>query len=152
MIDPMNDAEVERMARAIYEELVANRHWDDVPLGDRDDFVHLLRRAMLSARPALSEGPNHIGDANEMVPALSTESGWRDIATAPRNGTTVDLWAAERERYQNSRIPDCVFFKGQWMHGQTIFDDDTTDGTGLVQVFNATHWMPLPNPPTETER
>jgi len=54
MIDPMNDAEVGRMARAIYEELVANRHWDDVPLGDRDAFVHLLRRAMLSARPALS--------------------------------------------------------------------------------------------------
>ena len=60
MIDPMNDAEVERMARAIYEELVANRHWDDVPLGDRDDFVHLLRRAMLSARPALSDGPRDV--------------------------------------------------------------------------------------------
>jgi len=146
MIDPMNDAEVERMARAIYEELVANRHWDDVPLGDRDDFVHLLRRAMLSARPALSDGPNHIGDANEMVPALSTESGPR----RPLLSVFPDVQGGAL-CIHGTRIP--------WEAIISFHDDGSSPAEivreypGLTeqQVRDVIAWR-YPTPPTETER
>ena len=72
-------------------------------------------------------------------------SEWQDISTAPKDGTVVDLWAAERERYDNSRITDCFFVRGQWVHTRTIYDEDTDDE--LAPLFNPTHWMPLPPPP-----
>lgn len=178
MIDPMNDAEVERMARAIYEELVANRHWDDVPLGDRDDFVHLLRRAMLSARPALSDGPTEgkriTGDIDRdtapggalytspeaaelgrqfmergvamvraMRPTLSTESGWRDISTAPR-----DEWVLVWTRFPDPE--DGPIIRAMEVgHGSDYGAYWKNSAGGEI---NADFWMPLPTPPTETER
>lgn len=90
-----------------------------------------IYRAMLSARPA-----------------LSTESGWQDIATAPRDGTAVDLWG----HYANGsgfrfRMPGYFWEDGRWMN------EDGEDASDYPKyIFQPTHWMPLPTPPTETER
>jgi hypothetical protein len=72
-------------------------------------------------------------------------SAWRPIESAPRDGTRVDLWAAERERYVNERITDCRWKAGRWTHHRTIYDDETDDD--MHEVFNASHWRPLPSPP-----
>lgn len=75
---------------------------------------------------------------------------WKTIDSAPKDGTPIDLWAAERERYVNSRISDCQFVNGRWVHHRTVYDDDEfTGGDDMAQVFNATHWMPLPPPPKD---
>ena len=73
--------------------------------------------------------------------------GWQPIETAPKDGTRVDLWAAERERYMSERVTDCWFMYGQWMHHRTIYDEATVDD--LAPLYNVTHWMPLPPPPQE---
>jgi len=73
--------------------------------------------------------------------------GWQPIETAPR-GTWVDLWAAERDRYENSRITDCIFYEGRWIHHRTIYDEETMDD--LVEVYHPTHWMPKPSAPTQS--
>lgn len=73
-------------------------------------------------------------------------SEWMDISTAPKDGTRVDLWAAERRRYVSERITDCWFMDGQWVHHRTIYDPETPDD--LAFLYNVTHWMPLPNPPS----
>lgn len=75
---------------------------------------------------------------------------WRDIETAPKDGTLIDLYAQERKRYQNQRIPDCFFYKEKWRHLQTIYDEDTDDE--LSEIFNPTHWMHRPKPPTQSAR
>lgn len=91
-----------------------------------------LARARLATQPPSREG---------------AESGWRDIETAPKD-RQVDLWAAERDRYANERIPDCRLIDGRWMHTQTIYDDRDDE---MSEVFNATHWAPLLPPPPTSE-
>lgn len=77
---------------------------------------------------------------------------WQDISTAPRDGTKVDLWIAHtgwRKEY-DGRTANCEFFKGRWVD----WNDDNID-CPLEQLeplkdggtWQATHWMPLPEPP-----
>ena len=70
---------------------------------------------------------------------------WQPISTAPMDGTPVDLWGATRPRYANSRITDCCFMKSKWVHHREIYDEETLDD--MAEVYNVTHWMPLPTPP-----
>ena len=82
-------------------------------------------------------------------------SDWQPIETARKDrgfSVPVDLWAQERERYLPQRIADCYFKDGRWCHTATIGDgEDITDDFDMVEVFNATHWMPRPDPPAGTE-
>lgn len=74
---------------------------------------------------------------------------WQPIDTAPKGGDPIDLWGAERERYENSRISDCWWCaeRQTWVHLRTIFDDENDDDVALV--YNATHWRHRPGPPGE---
>lgn len=61
--------------------------------------------------------------------------GWRDIATAPKDGTSILVWADGYDR------PEVVRWAvrrgvGGWLGGDNSIFDDTP-----------THWMPLPQPP-----
>jgi hypothetical protein len=67
--------------------------------------------------------------------APQEERGWRDIATAPKDGTQV--WAWDDERGSNPAL---------WL----------TDGDVWVITYDdaeikPTHWMPLPSPPVVRE-
>ena len=74
--------------------------------------------------------------------------GWRPIETHDGSSAPVDLWAAERERYVSSRLTDCRWRNGRWVHQCTVYDDeDMVDDLDDVEVFNVTHWQPLPAPP-----
>lgn len=64
---------------------------------------------------------------------------WQPIETAPKDGTTVDLWcvagfgAAER-------APGMEYRDGSWEH--ELAGDELNEG------WTPAHWRPLPPPPT----
>lgn len=59
-------------------------------------------------------------------------SEWLSIETAPKDGTTVDLWT------EYGRETDCRFDGGCWVNQE----DGVTYATG-----EPSHWMPLPDAP-----
>lgn len=65
----------------------------------------------------------------------SGQDGWQPIETAPKDGTWILIWG---EQWSGAPIPDV----GHWD------DDDWRDDEHTVLAF-ATHWMPLPAPPSE---
>lgn len=58
---------------------------------------------------------------------------WRTIDSAPRDGTPVLVWGG-----RHSPKPVIVESDGEWWN---------TAGRGLRAT--PTHWMPLPDPPSE---
>jgi hypothetical protein len=70
---------------------------------------------------------------------------WRPIASAPRDGSKLDVWTANGVRYID------VF----WFVGPTLpdgafvfFDSHMRD---YIDVDDATHWMPPPEPPSRDQ-
>lgn len=72
-------------------------------------------------------------DAERLVRAELAKRQWQPIETAPKDGAVVDLWC------YGGRVTNCRWSKAtQQFHawGGTILTEPT-------------HWMPLPDPPTE---
>ncbi len=81
-------------------------------------------------------------------------SEWRDISTAPKDGTVVDLWHREYGRHSDQfwgAPSHCcgeagVHCDSEW-HGHppgwvdATFNEWSSDGEAF------THWMPLPDAP-----
>jgi hypothetical protein len=92
--------------------------------------------------------PSACAEAWNRRPTVVTDEvvGWQPIETAPKN-KIVDLWAAERERYENERVAGCWWSRTRdaWVHCATIFDGEQPSDEALL--YNVTHWMPLPEPP-----
>jgi hypothetical protein len=70
-------------------------------------------------------------------------TGWRPIATAPRDGAEVILGAY-----------DLGSFAGFWHDGRENhwkragwYAEMDRGGLLIARPFDVTHWMPLPNPP-----
>lgn len=69
------------------------------------------------------------------------KNGWQPIKTAPKDGTPVDIWRGSYgERATDMRRVD---FGGGNVFYEPIF-------SGPTCVRDATHWMPLPPPPGDT--
>lgn len=68
---------------------------------------------------------------------------WRDIESAPKDGTRVDLWTSDGER-----VCDAYWDNGEtppsW-HAPHMFYDDV--GEVEYEGRKATHWLPIPAPP-----
>lgn len=70
---------------------------------------------------------------------------WQPIDTAPKDGTPILLWDAESKSVN----------VGYWLDRYTqpfhalVRGEDANwcDDGGANPIFNATHWMPLPDPP-----
>ena len=86
--------------------------------------------------------------------AQGTDDGWRDISTAPRDGTVVLLFAPESIQDGGQRKP---FYHTSWWVKETYYKwedvDDSTrkrverDNSHWASYEIPTHWRPLPPPP-----
>lgn len=61
---------------------------------------------------------------------------WQPIATAPKDGTAVLC-------FQNGNMRVCAWSVSGWAFYQR------QPGDPIVVMLDPTHWMPLPDPPTE---
>ena len=68
---------------------------------------------------------------------------WQPIETAPQDGTMVLYWAAHNRSgcFVGNQPPRCR--AGLW---HLILDEWA--GTSDSRAYEATHWKPLPAPPT----
>lgn len=67
---------------------------------------------------------------------------WQPIGTAPKDGTPVDLWC----RVRNGRP---VRLTNMWFTPSTGWRTDKRNEWKEQIAKDATHWMPLPPPPSE---
>ena len=77
-------------------------------------------------------------------PASKAESGWRPIETAPKDGTRVLVARfAPKPQHRNGYM--CV----DWWRDRERDDVSYTGFGGFNNHYwPATHWMPLPTPPS----
>ena len=95
-----------------------------------------------------------VNNLDAIIAALGSRDGWRDISTAPRDGTPVDLWVVFWNGVvgepRGERSGNCNF-KGDGWHdqwGNRLDWEDGPDDEGIISWRRVTHWMPLPAPPT----
>jgi len=63
--------------------------------------------------------------------------GWQPIASAPKDGTRVDLWRVSTVfGLQEDRLTDCWFSEGGWRRDEGKYGNPTVSG-------KVTHWMPV---------
>lgn len=94
----------------------------------------------------------------------SLSGGWEDIASAPKDGTFVDLWL-EMPSHKNGgmRVTDAAYLDGMWRE-YAEWDEDGEEGENQrwfpeigqtnpveTELCKATHWRPLPTPPASAE-
>ena len=74
-------------------------------------------------------------------------SEWQPIETAPKDGTSVDLWVVPRGfSAGGGRVCDAWFFDGQWW---VYAEDGDEQNRGKIPNEIVTHWMPPPEPPRD---
>ncbi len=78
---------------------------------------------------------------NEIV--QSRQSVWQTIETAPKDGTVIDLWVNDSNQ---ERIADAHFDNDKQCF---VIWDDWHDSEWVELERNITHWMPLPQPPSQ---
>ena len=70
---------------------------------------------------------------------------WQPIETAPKDGTVIDLWVKSGCLHGGHRECFAEFRDGCWQ-------SERWNGMDVVEwlpiEFQATHWMPVPAPPT----
>lgn len=82
---------------------------------------------------------------------------WRDISTAPRDGTVILGWAADEEDGWNVMAIKWVEAQADteslyvehdagWA-GRILYPGDSDEERGSPPTFNITHWQPQPEPP-----
>ncbi|WP_136625089.1 hypothetical protein [Aureimonas flava] len=121
--------------------------FEKAPNAVRNRWLRLARAALSSPAP---EGE----DAQGVEPVA-----WQPIATAPKDGTTIDLWHEDF-----GRQADCYWGKSQHECGETgrYCDSDwhSEPDTWIDATFNSplfldgefTHWRPLPLAPPSVKQ
>jgi len=115
-------------------------HWS------RQEIVKTIINAMVEANGDVKAVP--AGKAADhilayLAPALQAQSrddGWQDISSAPKDGTTVQLWSAEDWTPQAHY---CVRKQGWYVE----YWDADWQSYAESSVYEPTHWRPLPRPP-----
>ena len=76
---------------------------------------------------------------------------WRDIETAPKDGTVVDLWCTRVHCHgDEQQVRKCNV---HWGDMANMFTGEVYPGwVGLGEIYatnEPSHWMPQPDPPKE---
>lgn len=75
-------------------------------------------------------------------------NNWQPIKTAPEDGTRV-LAGRPTDGSHILNVATAEFTNGRWIVSPTAWDGDGDTG-GLADLdFEPTHWLPLPQPPTD---
>ena len=81
-----------------------------------------------------------LNTAIRWIPILQTGE-WQPLKTAPRDGSKLDVWTENGVRYV-----DVFWYKGAaFPEGAFVYYDSNL--RDLIDVDDATHWMPRPAPP-----
>lgn len=105
------------------------------------DDITAVRAAIEGVtEPASPKAETEFFVFDEFAPLPEPASPWRDIESAPKDGTYIDLWA-NNERISDARWNDRQRRWEAWSLGDY-------DGMEFISIAgNPTHWMPLPEPP-----
>lgn len=111
------------------------------------DHSALIERLEMLVNPGeLVVGPNMMRAAlEEAAAALRDLTEWRDIATAPKDGTEIVAWdRSDRIICHWHKSPSCA---GGWVtHWETVSGYDVGWNT-----VHPTHWLPLPSAPNQAK-
>jgi hypothetical protein len=72
---------------------------------------------------------------------------WRPIETAPKDGTAILIWPTKREF--NQRNDNLISYVVRWNDREQGWIEAEGEE---YDSFSPTHWMPLPEPPTEDKK
>ena len=71
--------------------------------------------------------------------AIQPQPGWRDVETAPKDGTQY-LACDGKKMWTRNQPPNCYAGDWEWNQNRTLW-------RGHADGLNPTHWMPLPKSP-----
>jgi hypothetical protein len=95
------------------------------PGGEERDLYAVTKASLVRAIEAAER------DARAMA-------GWQSIATAPKDGTKVDLWHPTK-----GRCADAFWHR----QTSTLYDPSCWSNQWWGRIVGATHWMPVPTSP-----
>ncbi len=112
---------------------------------DSTGCFHMSLNVELEEKKARENG-HQIHYFHEPIEAGNGGDGWLDIASAPKDGTKIDLWGINLLHYakKGERIVDVSWGPVRNWMGQER--DDWQHGRG--EDFQPTHWRPLPAHPS----
>jgi hypothetical protein len=100
----------------------------------RDHYVRWMDNDT-QAEPSL--GVAHVVIRDLLAALEAQQGGWRDISTAPKDGTVIGAWSPSEPG---------IVRRVKW--GRFVNQDGWITATKGCAVSNLpTHWMPLPEPP-----
>jgi len=130
-------------------------------LSEYDVFSKTPNYQFVACHPSRVSNPiahnmEFIAAARNAMPALSrlleagVPEGWQPIETAPKDGTQILIasgrWINKASWDDNAQFGNNEGIKPGWVI------HDCEDYFYSVATDSATHWMPLPHPPSEGKR
>jgi hypothetical protein len=112
----------------------------DLLAAERERCIQAVRKAKsLDENGYITEKSAAIEAIRALEPASGEYVlGWRDISTAPKDGTKVDVWSEKHGRQADARYnPDEYTFGVPW----------GWSSPWMGRITDATHWKPLDAPP-----
>ncbi len=101
------------------------------------------RMAVILAEPIIMTGEECLELLDE-IRRLRALTEWRPIADCPKTGHPFDVWCLPPWGVAQ-RVTDC------WWSEDHIRRHDDRDSGEFAIVHNATHFLPLPPPPSESD-
>lgn len=107
-----------------------------------DELVKRLEAEADRLRADDVRAAHAMDDARDRIEALMAERQWQPIETAPKDGTDIIVLLTHMERPRA--------WTGRWHKGLKRWSiDHGMQRYQPAEMAYPTHWMPLPQPPTE---
>ncbi len=108
----------------------------------KKDLARFVRNMLDTTPTAPAASPTPPAEQQAPKETLGGVNGWRDISTAPKDGSRFVATGHNYGLYSEVRHT-CVaqWFRGCWM--------EVSDWNETSELKYLTHWMPLPSPPDD---